>query len=117
MSAGVDRAVVLYYSFVPAHVGYHLVGCTSEASPLFAGIVAMTDQLSGRPVGNINGALYALSNFGRTVDVTQGNNTFGPFTNSDGKTYTVVGLDAGPGYDWPVASGRSTPRSSYRRCP
>jgi kumamolisin len=35
-----------------------------------------------------------------------GNNTFGPFTNSDGKTYTVVGYNAGRGYD--LASGVGT---------
>lgn len=40
------------------------------------------------------------------VDVTMGNNTFGPFTNSDNITYTVVGYNAGPGYD--LASGVGT---------
>ena len=40
------------------------------------------------------------------VDVTQGNNDIGPFTNSDGLTYDVPGYAAGPGYD--LASGLST---------
>lgn len=35
--------------------------------------------------------------------MTQGNNTFGPFTNSNGVTYTVIGFNATPGYD--LASG------------
>jgi subtilase family serine protease len=109
LSAAVDGAVVLYFSFDPTRVGYHLVGGTSEASPEFAGVVAMADQLAGRDLGNINGRLYALSyvrNLTGEVDVTQGNNTFGPFTNSDGTTHTVVGFDAGPGYD--LASGNGT---------
>jgi subtilase family serine protease len=109
LSAAVDGAVVLYFSFDPKRVGYHLVGGTSEASPEFAGVVAMADQLAGHDLGNINGRVYGLSHFaGLTgeVDVTQGNNTYGPFTNSDGTTHTVVGFDAGPGYD--LASGNGT---------
>lgn len=109
LSAAVDGAVVLYFSFDPKRVGYHLVGGTSEASPEFAGVVAMATQLAGHRLGNINRTLYRLGDFGShagIVDVTMGNNTFGPFTNSDGTTHTVVGFDAGPGYD--LASGNGT---------
>jgi subtilase family serine protease len=107
MSAAVDGAVVYYWTFVPGSAGYHLVAGTSEAAPEFAGIVAMADQLARHRLGNINGRLYALGS-GRAgvVDVTSGNNTFGPFTNSDGNTYTVPGFDAGNGYD--LASGVGT---------
>jgi hypothetical protein len=38
--------------------------------------------------------------------VTEGDNSFGPFQNSDGNTYTVVGYPALPGYD--LASGLGT---------
>jgi subtilase family serine protease len=110
LSAAVDGAVILYFSFEPNNVGYHLVGGTSEASPEFAGIVAMADQVAHHDLGNINSRLYLLSQFHSNltgvVDVTQGNNTFGPFTNSDGTTHTVVGFTAGPGYD--LASGNGT---------
>jgi len=105
MSAACDGVVILYYSFNPARVGYHLVCGTSEASPEFAGIVAMADQLAGRRLGHLGGRLYELNKHA-IVDVTQGNNTFGPFTNSDGNTYTVKGYFAGPGYD--LASGLGT---------
>ena len=64
----------------------------------------MADQMAGHRLGDINGALYRLRH--GIVDVTQGNNTFGPFQNSDGKTYTVIGFNAGPGYD--LASGLGT---------
>jgi subtilase family serine protease len=107
LSAAVDGAVVFYFSFLPNSVGYHLVGGTSEASPEFAGVVAMADQLAHRDLGNINSRLYTLGALRvGTVDVTKGNNTFGPFTNSDGKTYTVQGYNAGKGYD--LASGNGT---------
>jgi subtilase family serine protease len=105
MSAACDGYVVLYFSFDPTRVGYHLVCGTSEASPEFAGVVAMANQLAGRRLGHLGGRLYELGRHA-LVDVTQGNNTFGPFTNSDGKTYTVQGYSAAPGYD--LASGLGT---------
>lgn len=105
MSASCDGFVVFYYTFIPGHEGYHLVCGTSEASPEFAGIVAMADQAAGRRLGHLGPRLYELSKHS-LVDVTRGNNTFGPFTNSDGNTYTVIGYDAGSGYD--LASGLGT---------
>ncbi len=108
MSAAVDGGVIVYYTFDPAHVGYHIFGGTSESSPEFAGIVAMADQLAHHRLGLLNNRLYDLlhSPASGIVDVTMGNNTFGPFTNSDGNTYTVVGFNAGKGYD--LASGVGT---------
>jgi subtilase family serine protease len=105
LSAAVDGAVVLYYSFEPTRVGYHLVGGTSESAPEFAGIVAMADQLANRRLGLLGERLYELKSRG-IVDITQGNNTFGPFQNTDGITYTVQGYSAGPGYD--LATGLGT---------
>jgi subtilase family serine protease len=114
MSAAVDGAVVFYHSFLPsdsqsARGPWHLVAGTSEASPLFAGIVALADQAAGQRLGLLNHRIYNLlarkSGTG-IVDVTSGNNTLGPFTNSDGNTYTVQGFAAGPGYD--LASGVGT---------
>jgi subtilase family serine protease len=105
LSAACDGAVVYYYSFRPSAVGYHLVCGTSEASPEFAGIIAMADQVAGKRLGRLGESLYDLGKHA-LVDVTQGDNTFGPFTNSDGKTYTVEGYNAGPGYD--LASGLGT---------
>ncbi len=112
MSAAVDGAVVYYHTYLPsdsqqANGPWHIVAGTSEASPEFAGIVAMADQVAHHRLGNINSALYDLNyHEDGLVDVTQGNNTLGPFVNSDGNTYTVVGFDAGRGYD--LASGLGT---------
>jgi subtilase family serine protease len=106
LSASCDGFVVFYYSFQPGRVGYHLVCGTSEATPEFAGIVAMADQVAGKRLGQLGRSLYDLGKRSGIVDITQGNNSFGPFTNSDGNTYTVVGYTAGPGYD--LASGLGT---------
>ena len=84
MSSAVDGGVIVYYTFDPTFVGYHIFGGTSESSPEFAGIVAMADQLAHHRLGLLNNRLYDLSRspFSGIVDVTIGNNTFGPFTNT-----------------------------------
>ena len=110
MNAAVDGGVWVYYTFVTPSSPFHIFGGTSAATPEFAGIVAMADELAHQPLGWLNDALYQLRDHGRSgsgvVDVTQGNNDIGPFTNSDGKTYEVPGYAAGPGYD--LATGLGT---------
>jgi subtilase family serine protease len=114
LSAAVDGAVVYYHTYLPSdsqsrNGPWHIVAGTSEASPLFAGVVAIADQMAGHRLGWLNPSLYRLgASDDRTgiVDVTQGNNTFGPFTNSDGTTHTVQGFTALRGYD--LASGWGT---------
>jgi subtilase family serine protease len=50
----------VYSSYDPKAAGWGVSGGTSEASPLFAGIVALADQVAGHRLGNINKALYTL---------------------------------------------------------
>jgi hypothetical protein len=73
---------------------------TSEAAPLFAGVLALATQVHGRNLGPINEVLYRdlARNPARNglVDVTSGNNSIGD----------IPGYTAGPGYD--VASGWGT---------
>jgi subtilase family serine protease len=104
MTAAVNGACWIYLSF-PGLGGaaWYLVGGTSEATPIFAGVVALADQLAGHRLGDINPELYilgALSQHTRIptglVDVTSGNNSFGG----------VTGYNATPGYD--LASGWGT---------
>jgi subtilase family serine protease len=106
MSAACNGAVLLYVSFGGAPAGYTIVCGTSEASPEFAGIVALTAQVAGHPLGLINPLLYKMlaSHAPGLVDVTSGNNTVS-FTQG-GKLDTVTGFSAGPGYD--LASGVGT---------
>jgi len=106
MSAACSGLVVTYDSFPGAPAGWYVDCGTSEASPLFAGIVALTDQVAGHSLGLINPALYTLSadHAPGIVDVTTGNNTVEFFQN--GQLVRVNGYSAGPGYD--LASGVGT---------
>jgi len=106
MSAAVDGAALVYLSAPGFTPGLYLVGGTSEATPEFAGVVAIADQAAGRPLGLLNTALYTLGEAGARglPDITIGNNTVS-FV-QDGNQYTVKGWVAGPGYD--LASGLGT---------
>ena len=110
MSAAVDGGAIVYYTTPVSRFGpWHVLGGTSEASPIFAGIVAIAAQLAGHRLGNINERLYELgheSDQSGIVDVTIGDNDLGPFKNSDHKTYHVPGFSALPGYD--MATGLGT---------
>jgi subtilase family serine protease len=106
LSAAVDGGVLVFLSFDGIPTGYYIVGGTSEASPEFAGIVAIADQAAGRMLGLLNPALYGLQRGGAPgiVDIRRGNNNV-QFTDSAG-THNVRGFRAGPGFD--LASGLGT---------
>jgi subtilase family serine protease len=106
MSAACNGAVDAYQSFPGQPAGWYPVCGTSEATPLFAGIIALADQAARHPLGLINPALYLLSaeRAPGIVDVTSGNNTVS-FT-QDNALETVNGYSAQPGYD--LASGVGT---------
>jgi subtilase family serine protease len=106
MSAACSGLVLTYDSFGGEQAGWYASCGTSEATPLFAGIVALAAQVAGHPLGLINPALYRLyaEHASGLIDVTQGNNTVS-FT-QHGTTYTVRGYSAGRGYD--LASGVGT---------
>jgi subtilase family serine protease len=108
MSAACSGLVDTYQSFPATDepAGWYPACGTSEATPLFAGIVALADQVAHHPLGLINPALYLMSaeHARGLVDVTTGNNTVS-FT-QNGNLYTVKGFNARPGYD--LASGVGT---------
>jgi subtilase family serine protease len=105
MSGACSGLVNTYQSFPGSPAGWYVVCGTSEATPLFAGIVALADQEAGHSLGLINPALYALSaaHAPGIVDVTTGNNSVGFLQPT---LVTVQGYHAGPGYD--LASGVGT---------
>jgi subtilase family serine protease len=78
------------YELVPA-------GGTSAATPLWGGLVALADQLTGHDLGFVNPALYQIARSPDYTwafhDITTGNNT----VLVNGTTYT--GYQAGPGWD------------------
>jgi subtilase family serine protease len=79
MSAAVTGSVDYYDSTDPSVAGWGIVAGTSEASPLFSGIVALADQVAGHSLGDLNPALYAIAERGGPdgiVPIFQGGNTF-----------------------------------------
>ncbi|MEY9870992.1 subtilase family serine protease [Streptacidiphilus sp. MAP12-33] len=102
MSAAVNGAAWTYSSYDPnpKNDGWGLTGGTSEATPIFAGIVALADQKAGHDLGLINPKLYFMGERNATrdgiVDVTTGNNSYSG----------VTGYNATKGYD--LASGWGT---------
>ena len=106
MSAACSGLVNVYQSFPGEPAGWYVACGTSEATPLFAGIVALADQLAGHSLGLINPALYVLSaaQAPGLVDVTAGNNSVSFIQNNT--LVRVTGYRAGPGYD--LASGTGT---------
>jgi subtilase family serine protease len=98
MSAAVDGGAIVYVSYDAQDLGFNIVGGTSEASPLFSGIVALSDQVAHHALGDLNPAIYALGavHAPGLVDVTSGNTSFAG----------VTGASATKGYD--LASGWGT---------
>jgi subtilase family serine protease len=107
MSAAVDGSALVFLDakIGAGPAGFFLVGGTSEASPEFAGIVSIADQWAGHGLGLLNPAIYRLERRGAggIVDVTSGTNTV-TFPQG-GSNHTVVGFDAGPGYDMSTGVG------------
>ena len=111
MSAACNGSVDTYGTFGGAPAGWSQTCGTSEATPLFAGIVALADQVAGHPLGLINPALYRLAAEGAPgiVDIRSGNNTVS--FSQGGHEHTVRGFNATKGYD--LASGLGTVNAAY----
>ena len=111
MSAACNGAVNVYQGFGGQQAGWYALCGTSEATPLFAGIVALADQLAGHPLGLINPALYKLAaaHAPGIVNVTSGNNTVS--FRQGGRRDTVRGFGARAGYD--LAAGLGTINAQF----
>ncbi len=112
MDASCKSAVAIYGSFDGSGTGHWSTLCgTSLATPLFAGIVALTDQYAGHALGLINPAIYQIEarHEPGIVDITKGSNSQ-TFT-QDGRRYTVHGFSARKGYD--LATGAGTVDAPY----
>ena len=106
LSAAVNGGALVYMSFGGlSGPGFYIIGGTSEASPEFAGIVAIADQCAGHDLGLLNPKLYAIGSGGPGIpDITIGNNTV--TFSQNGHSDTVPGFNAVAGYD--MASGLGT---------
>jgi subtilase family serine protease len=106
MSGACNGAVDIYSSYTTK--GWSLACGTSESTPEFAAIVAIADQIAGRPLGVINPTLYKMyaQQAAGIVDVTSGNNTVAFYPKGGKSPVTVKGYSAGNGYD--LATGVGT---------
>jgi subtilase family serine protease len=111
MSGACNGGADMYQSFSGQPAGWYPTCGTSEATPEFAGIVALAEQVAGHPLGLINPYLYALSLFRAPgiVDIVSGNNTVR--FRQGGTWHTVTGFAAGRGYD--LASGVGTVNARF----
>ena len=111
MSAACTGAVNVYQSFGGQPPGWYALCGTSESTPLFAGIVALADQVAGHPLGLINPALYKLASEHAPgiVSVRSGNNTVS--FRQGGRRHTVGGFGARSGYN--LATGLGTVNARY----
>jgi subtilase family serine protease len=96
----------VYYSFL-RRPRWEVVGGTSASTVEMAGLIADADQLAGHSIGDLPAKVYAAAAgpVSGIVDVTAGNNSFGPVP-SRGGLLTVPGFSAGAGYD--LATGLGT---------
>ena len=106
MSASCGHPVDVYQSFPGAAAGWTVICGTSEATPLFAGVIALADQAAGHPIGPIDGYLYKLAarRDRGIVDIVRGANTV--TFQQGGRTVVVPGWRAVRGYD--LSSGLGT---------
>ncbi|MEP7023123.1 MAG: S53 family peptidase [Actinomycetota bacterium] len=106
MSGACNGAADMYQSFKGQPAGWYPTCGTSEATPEFAGIIALAAQAAGHPLGVINPFLYqiAAQHLPGIVDVVTGNNTVS--FRQHHKKHTVHGFRARKGYD--LASGVGT---------
>ncbi len=72
---------------------YRVIGGTSASAPLWAALIAIGNQMAGRPLGFVNPALYKIGTSDKAKtdfrDITTGNNSWAG----------VPGYDAAPGWD------------------
>jgi subtilase family serine protease len=108
MNGSCESSVAIYGSFPGSGPGRWQTICgTSMATPLFAGVVALADQVAGHSLGLINPAIYKMSAAGDPgiVDIRKGSNAV------SAGSHLVRGFRAGRGYD--LVSGAGTINAAY----
>jgi subtilase family serine protease len=109
-NGGVVGGVIVHLGFLDPCCGangFYIFGGTSAGAPQWAGITALANQMSKKPLGFLNTTLYQIGKRGLLEslmhDVTVGDNSI------DG----VPGFSAGP--DWDLATGWGTPADGIER--
>jgi subtilase family serine protease len=116
LDASCNSAAAVYLSYPGNGGGTWSTACgTSLATPLFAGIVTLADQIAGhgkpRGLGLINPAIYRMeaTHDKGIVDIRKGTNSFTFVRN--GVRHTVRGFVARKGYD--LVTGAGTVNAAY----
>jgi Pro-kumamolisin, activation domain/S-layer homology domain len=104
-----DGCIIAENGHLSVDSGGTVVGGTSAAAPLFAGILVLLNQylapfqLAQPGLGNVNPTLYSLAQTTNDVfhDIAQGDNMWrcAQFSPDCGGPYLELGFLAGPGYD------------------
>ena len=86
----------------PCSTGWYVIGGTSASSPQWAGLIAMADQMAGRPLGYINPALYQIAS-----NPAKYASDFFDVTQNCNQTTSIPGYCASQG--WDAVTGLGTP--------
>ena len=94
--------------------GYYRFGGTSAGSPQWAAITAIANQKAGGRLGFLNSAIYQIGRVNNAYadsfhDITDGTNSAVEFDSAN-KPITVIGFDAGIG--WDATTGTGSPIAS-----
>jgi subtilase family serine protease len=114
MNAAIGDGVLTYSSYFGFGLWAEGGGGTSAATPEFAAIIAIADQLAHKRLGLINPYLYELErrHAPGIVDITKGTNTISFHENQNtntGPIITVKGYNARRGYN--LVTGLGTPNA------
>ena len=99
--------ILVYEAFSPGTLIDHhpewehwdVVGGTSVGAPCWAGLIAIADQMRGKPLGLVQPALYSLA--GKDMhDIVMGDNSFGQVTGFQ----ATKGFDLATGWGTPIAN-------------
>ena len=111
-NAAVLHGVLTYLNIPGVTPGFYRFGGTSAGSPQWAAILAIADEQAGNSLGFINKALYhigqAKSHYSASFhDITSGTNSAVEY-DINNNPVTVVGFNAGPGWDATTGLGSPT---------
>jgi subtilase family serine protease len=113
-NAAVLHGVLTYLNIPGVAPGFYTFGGTSAGSPQWAAITAIANQKAGGRLGFLNSAIYHIGKVNKASsasfhDITNGTNSAVEFDSSNNPV-TVIGFDAGIG--WDATTGTGSPISS-----
>jgi subtilase family serine protease len=113
-NGAVLHGVLTYLAIPGVPTGFYRFGGTSAGSPQWSAIAAIANQKAGGRLGFLNSAIYQIGKVNKAYaasfhDITNGTNSAVEFDSSN-HPVTVIGFDAGIG--WDATTGTGSPISS-----